>query len=637
MFLLNLSLFEFMALLSGVSAAAVALYLLDRSRRRQKVPTLRFWISTQQPVAVQRRRRIQQPWSLLVQLLSMALLLLAIAQLKWGTPDRTSRDHVLLLDTSAWMQASVRGTTLMEAARASARAWLNVLPAGDRVMLVRCDGLASPATAFEADRDAVLKAVRESTPRSSSLDLDQALAFANRIQRLHAQRPGEIVLATGGRVSSESLAALPALPANLRILPVRAEVENIGLRKIGLRRAASGGDLWEIFIAARNYGSRAQTVPLALQFGGAPAGRQVLTLPPGVEQNVTFSYRTKANGWLEARLLGNDAFPGDDRAVFELPAQKPLRVMVYSENPDLLRPLLSASPRVEAVFRSPAQYQAKPDADVLILDAFRPPAEPQVESIWIEPPQGAGPIARRALLEKVAIRQWNSDHLLGRGLRTKGVKLDQAMAFIPNDGDIAVAETEGGPVILARPSKPRAIALGFHPMKTDTRYELTAPLLFANILHWMSPEVFRRWELNAGTVGTVSTVLDPGIDTKAISIKSDDGRAIPFTLQDRTLRFFVGSPATLRLAAGDREMVYSLTLPEVPDAVWEPPSTVKTGVPRSYPAPPGSRDLWQWLAVLGAVGLGIEWALWGRRRTATTAGTPVRTEPDAPTAMRRAS
>ncbi|MDX2150199.1 MAG: BatA and WFA domain-containing protein [Bryobacteraceae bacterium] len=637
MFLFNLSLIEFMALLSGVSAAAVALYLLDRSRRRQKVPTLRFWVSAQQPVAVQRRRRIQQPWSLVLQLISMALLLLAIAQLKWGSPDRTSRDHVLLLDTSAWMQASVRGTTLMEAARSSARAWLNVLPAGDRVMLVRADALASPATAFEADRDVVLKAIRESAPGASSLDLEQALSFASHIQKLHAQRPGEIVLVSTGRVSSASLAGLPAMPANLRLLPVRTEVENIGLRKIGLRRSPGDADLWEIFISVRNYGSRPVTVPLALQFGGAPAGRQTVSLPPGLEQNVTFSYRTRAGGWLEARLLSGDAFPRDDQAVFELPEQRPVRVVVYSDAPELLRPLLAASPHVEATFRSPAQYQPKPEADIAIIDAFRPPEPPQVETIWIEPPAGAGPIARRATVEKAAISHWKGDHPLGRGLRTRGVKLERAQIFSPQDGDVAVAETDAGPVILARPSKPRAVALGFHPMKTDTRYELTAPLLFANMLLWMKPDVFRRWELNAGTVGTVTAVLDADVDPKAISIKSDDGRQVPYTMQDRNLRFFVGSPATLRLAAGDRELVYSLTLPDVPDAVWQPAATVKRGVPKSYPPAPGSKDLWQWLAVLGAVGLGVEWAVWGRRRQAVSARSPVSTEPPAASSMRRAS
>lgn len=37
MYLLNLSLFQFLAVFGSISALAVALYLLDRSRRKQVV------------------------------------------------------------------------------------------------------------------------------------------------------------------------------------------------------------------------------------------------------------------------------------------------------------------------------------------------------------------------------------------------------------------------------------------------------------------------------------------------------------------------------------------------------------------------------------------------------------------------
>ena len=43
MFFANLSLVEFFSLLTAAWAAAVALYLLSRSRRRLRVATLRFW------------------------------------------------------------------------------------------------------------------------------------------------------------------------------------------------------------------------------------------------------------------------------------------------------------------------------------------------------------------------------------------------------------------------------------------------------------------------------------------------------------------------------------------------------------------------------------------------------------------
>src|SRR5580698_3855471 len=140
MHLLNLTIGQFLALFDSVSAVMLALYLLDRSRRRQVVSTLRFWISAEQPTVVARRRRIQQPLSLLLQVASMALLLLAIAQLRLGMPASAPRDHVLILDTSAWMSARTAppngrapARSLMDVARERARAYLRAVPPRDRI------------------------------------------------------------------------------------------------------------------------------------------------------------------------------------------------------------------------------------------------------------------------------------------------------------------------------------------------------------------------------------------------------------------------------------------------------------------------------------------------------------------------
>src|SRR2546429_722158 len=103
MYFLNLSLAQFLTVFGAISAVSVALYLLDRSRRKLVVSTLRFWLAAEQPAVAARRRRIQQPLSLLLQLISMALILLAIGQLRVGTPALAGRDHLILLDTPSSM------------------------------------------------------------------------------------------------------------------------------------------------------------------------------------------------------------------------------------------------------------------------------------------------------------------------------------------------------------------------------------------------------------------------------------------------------------------------------------------------------------------------------------------------------
>jgi hypothetical protein len=618
MSLLNLSAGEFIALFSTASAILVTLYLLDKSRRRQVVATLRFWRAADTTTELHQKRRIQQPWSLILQLLSIALLLLAIAQLQWGSPERNTRDHVLILDTSAWMGAHTAHGTLMDDARAAALAYVRAVPQPHRILLVRADGLATPATPMESNRAAVERAIRASRPSASALNLDQALEFARRAQSGQGHAPGEIVYVGAARITAAD-GVTAALPDNLRVIPVNAPVDNCGIRRIGLRRSPTATDEWEVVVSTRNYGTLPQTTQIALQFGGAPIGSRTLTLKPGTEQESTFAFRTKAAGWIEARLLNEDAFPDDNRAVLEVPAQSGLRVMVYTNEPELLRPVLAANPRVSAQFRSPSAFEPSPQADVIILDRFAPGTSPQLPSIWIEPPAQRSPVSVRTIASGARLTQWNSDHELGAGLRTKDVKFDSVEIFRPSQNDVVVASSEQGAVILARPQTPdhpKLAVLGFHPVRSAMKYELATPLLFANLMRWIRPDIFRRWELNGGTVGSVEVNLGKKVDPAAIRVISDNGKAVPYTINAGRLRFFSGAAGNVRIQTGDREIVYSLTLPEVGASEWVIPARVKRGIPRFRIQDSPVTDLWPWLAITGALGLLLEWFLFGRGRRA---------------------
>ncbi len=607
---LNLSLGELIGLAGAISAGVVALYLLDRSKRKQLVSTLRFWSAADVRTELKHRRRIQQPWSLLLQIVSIILLLLAVAGPRFGGDEDSARDHVLVLDTSAWMGARSRQGTLMDEAKASARAYIRALPPRDRVMIVRADALATPATAFESNRQTLDDAIRLSQPGASALNIEQAFEFAERAQKLQSQRSGEIVFVGAGRIPEQETSGAPP-PANLRVLAVNSTQENVGLRKIGLRRSL---DSWDIFVAVHNYGARPHTIDLALQFGKSPAGSKSITLQPGGEEQAMFTYKTRVGGFLEARIAPHDSFPQDDRAVIELPAQQPLKVLVYSAEPAGLRALIASNPQVEAVFEQPAKYDPSAKADIVVLDRFAPPLRPHADSIWIEPPASNSPVPVRATKSAVKLDRWHPETPLGAGLRTKNAQVDSSQIFSAAAGDIVVAESADGPVIVARPSSPKIAAIGFEPMKSSMKYELATPLLMANIMRWMAPETFRRWEVQAGTVGTVNVPIDKGTDPSSVRVLTEDQKPLPFAIEGNLLRFFAGAPGSVRVLTGDRERVYSLTLPDVGDSLWKPPQNVRKGIPRASETASTATDLWPWLAVLGGIGLLADWLLFGRSR-----------------------
>jgi hypothetical protein len=627
---LNLSLGQFVALFAAAGGIAFVLYLLDRSRRKLVVPTLRFWTAAEQPTTVVRRKTVSQPWSLVLQLLGILLLLLAIAQVRFGVFSGKPRDHILLLDTSAWMNAiapnaaapnaaapNAAGTsnrqrhTLMDLARRQAALYVRNLPGSDRVMVVRADALATPATPFLSDKLIILRAIADSKPGSTALDLGQALAFASRTHQLSASRAGEIVYAGPGRVA-ETDQSIPAV-ANLRVLAVPDMIANLGIRQVGVRRSPEDPNVWDVYVACRNYGSQPKTATVGIGFGGAPAGAQRITLAPNADQEATFKLRTHAAGLVEVRLFPTDDFPDDNRAVLEIPAYGGLGVTIYSDSPDPLRPLFGINSHVSAVFKPTAQYQ--PDTPgLVILDHFRPRVSPRGDSLWLDPPATESPVPVRTRVEHPGPITWATDQPMAAGLHTKDARPDATTVFEAAPTDLKIAEIDKGPVIIARNSGPnqRMVLVGFHPSNAGLRYELATPLLIGNILRWLAPESFRNLDLSASSAGTVNAEIGADTAPDTVRVVRQDGAPLPFSFSGRSLHFFSGTPGIVRVLVGSHESVYSLSLPGMWIRKWEPPANARRGLPAFRESLRNPRDLWQALAALGALVFVIEWILFGR-------------------------
>ena len=497
-----------------------------------------------------------------------------------------------------------------------ARAYVRALPELDRVMMVRADAIATPATAFEPDRQKLNEAIAEIAPGATALRLADAVQFARAGPRpegqprrrncLYRRGAGPASGLRGSRPCSTSASCTCREPSRqLRYSPLtlRRSRPTPESGRSSSRRAttdaSAGTSRWR-----SSFGRGADRFcPHRARLAG-PNSRA----PPSAIAPVN-------GGFLHARLLTTDALAGDDQAQVEVPAQPIVRVLVYSDQPELLRPILGASQNVEAVYASPSSYDPKAQARIVIIDRFSPPSAPQTDAIWIDPSPSVSPFWVASTATGARLERWHGENALGAGLGTKDVRLANTRVFTAQPGDLDVADCADGPVILARQSAHKAVAFGFHPALTPMRFELATPLLFANILRWMAPDVFRRWELNGGSAGTVSFALDPEVDAAGVRVLNEGGRPLPFAVKGDTISFFTATPGTVRVLAGNRETVYSLTLPDVADARWQAPKTVLRGSESSGLAG-SARKIWPFLALAGALGLILEWMLFGRGQPA---------------------
>jgi uncharacterized membrane protein len=593
-FFVNLTLIEFLSLLAAGSAATVALYLLIRARRNVRVPTLRFWQQAQRALEQKRRRRIDQPLSLLLQLLALALLLLAVAQPRLGPGPDTGLWHVLLLDSSSWMQVPA----IEQDARRQALRWLRALPPQDRVQVVQADALPTPLTPFTENREEAARAIRNARPSFNALDLTPAFELATQALRLHAARPGEIVYA-GPMHAMDASQIAP--PANLRLLATAPPPPNAGLTRVVLRRHAADPARTEAQVQVRNYGTAPRAVPLLAGFGGSVVESRILQLPANGEATASFQFRAPVAGWVEVRIDPRDALPADDRATLELPAPPVVRVAVFSSDPAPLRPLLASEPRLDARFLSVSQYDPAVQADLVILDSFHPARLPLRPALLLHPGQ-----------TEAQISAWNPAHPITSNLRSSDLRLAAARALTAGREDAVLISSPLGPLGLARDAEPRTVTLGFHPGADALRYHVAAPLLFANIVRWLLPAALDQQEILAAPAGPLSVELPEAWPRGRIQVSGESGQPLPFTLEGRTLRCFVPQPETLRISAPGAEWVYSLSLPAVAPARWEAPPGTARGVAAAAAAA-GPRDLWQRLVILACAILAAEWLLFRQR------------------------
>jgi hypothetical protein len=218
------------------------------------------------------------------------------------------------------------------------------------------------------------------------------------------------------------------------------------------------------------------------------------------------------------------------------------------------------------------------------------------------------------------IKNWRSDATLGSGLHAKAAGIPVAEVFQVFDGDVPVGSVAEGPTVVARPStdrRPKLAVIGFDPLSGQLRFEVTTPLLFANLLRWLSPEPFKTVDVTAGRVGAATVMLDASERADRIRVTNERGFAVPFTVREQNLQLFASRPSIIHVASDDRERLLSLTLPDVAELEWKPTANSASGLPGPARFGPGAKDVWRWLALFGALGLFIEWILFGQRRVPT--------------------
>src|SRR5262245_33495472 len=157
----------------------VVFYLLKRKRVVKLVSSTVLWqkfLADSQASAP--FQRLRKNWLLILQLLILALVVLALMRPFLAGNARESRLRVLILDGSASMQATDEKPSRFEKARAEALKWVEGLRDTEQMMILLAGASTEVKQSPTSDKTALRRALASCMPADSSTRLADALKTA---------------------------------------------------------------------------------------------------------------------------------------------------------------------------------------------------------------------------------------------------------------------------------------------------------------------------------------------------------------------------------------------------------------------------------------------------------------------------
>lgn len=303
--------------LAGLAAAAVPVILhLFRREVAPPVPFSAVRFLQKRTIERQERRRLQDPWLLLLRVAALSLLALAFARPYLRAEAPAEPPVVLAIDTSYSMGAAGR----LDAARREGERVLSSLSGQTPVGLVafgdRASLIAEPTTDHGALRaqlariEAGFGATRFAAPLEAARGVFDG-------------RAGRVVVVTDLQARGWARGTT-SLPDNVRldVIGVGARVDNVLVRDLAVTRDQAR-------VVVSNAGRAPATVPVTLTRTSGATQTQSVTLDGGVSRDVIFA-GPHATGAYVARVTHDGGLPADNErhAVFRETAATVVRVLV---------------------------------------------------------------------------------------------------------------------------------------------------------------------------------------------------------------------------------------------------------------------------------------------------------------------
>ncbi len=618
-------------LLGGI----VALWMLRLRRQDVTVSSLYLWNSLlQETQANAPFQKLRRSLLLFLQLLAAFLLVFALARPFVYGSGLAGHTIVIILDTSASMNASDVGPTRLAAAKAAAEEFVAHQMRGTDVatVLSASSKPQSLVSGFTGDGGRLQAAIDDALPTDTVADMPAALTLA---QSLVGTRSGaEIRVFSDGAYSQDDLKKLTAVPlggTDVSLSSVgTATPDNLAITRLDGRLNPQTGTS-EVFAEVQNLGGKTHSGgTLSLLKDGRLIDARALNFTNNVQTETFDSPLLKGGGVVTARLDDvKDDLPADNQASLVLAPPRPRRVLLVTDGNIFLERGLNLDPDVILEECTPDEFttvgKSGTGYGMVVFDGALPqkPLPPGNYLVFgANSPQM--PVSASGSTDNPTYLDETRTHPVMRFVDLEGLHLRTALHTQAQPWGQSLAEADSGPLIAAgEHDGSRVVSVSFNLSDSDWPLRVSFPIFLTNAVRWLTA---------AGGLGA----SQPETPTGGIALVTvpSGSTSVAVTRPDGT-RTAVNAPPTggvvpvedtreagvYHAQVGSADYPFAVNL-DSPDesrlAVQKPPVLTHAGTPQitAVHLPPSRRakdDLWPTLAAVALALLLLEWFVFHKR------------------------
>ncbi len=613
-------------LLFGLAAPIVMLYILRLRRRREPVSTLMFWEQIfREKQTTSLFQKLKHLLSLLLQLLFLALLVLALARPQFAFVTKSARQVILILDRSASMNAVDGTLSRLESAKQGALRMVDNLRFIDEMMVISCHTQPVIHSPFTNHQKSLRHAIESIVPTDVKTDLQPALAVAHSMAQTKSNP--EIVVFSDFHQVPDSLLIQRKTPQSppsdtkVHLLPVNLGVEgNVGITQFRVRKSLANAFDYQTLLTVINASVEEKSFNVELYLNDALLDVRPYTLAPGGSKSELFTNFTMEAGRLKAVLDVEDALSTDNVAYAALPKREQIPILLVTPNNPFLENALAVDEKLDLTVVAPDQYDpGVAGYEVIIFDRYNPPTLGDGNYMFIYPPKAGAIWQIGESLEIPIITEWERKHPILRHVHLDNVQITEAYQVnVPATTNVLVRSFEDPLLIVEENPNRRVVFIAIDTLKSDLPLRIAFPLIIANTIQWFQGKSeIEEYHLQAGEV--LKKRIDGAAAIESVTIVGPTGESWEITVGKGELLFDETSVAGFyELKIGEREEVWAVNLTDAAESQIRTAAGVTDPSEEKEIVLGGSALLhyppWIYLVVVAVLLSAVEWFLYQRRR-----------------------